>query len=388
MAEPGSTSTSHSARGAAPTATSTRRSPTPAIQRPLRSMRSCARRDLRGDALAAAPFDSVFLGGGTPVASRSRTAPRGSCGACATSLPIAPDAEWTLEANPESAATERSSTPPCEGGANRISLGVQSFDDGELRLARTPPRREGRGAAVGACAPGGLREPQRRSDLRPARSPRDAGAWERILREAIALSPEHISCYLLDPRAARSDGARCALAARCDLPGEGLPGRSTNTAGARTACGGRLRAVRDLELGAGRAAMPAQRECLGGGTLPRPGSGRPRASTTARGRANLPDLRAYIEALERGEDAAARRRSRSTVAPADEEIDLPRPAAAGRGRLGAAGRARRPGAGGGARARAAQWTATGLLVDDGGRLRLGEEGLFVSNALMAELSGR
>ncbi len=35
----------------------------------------------------------------------------------------------------------------------------------------------------------------------------------------------------------------------------------------------------------------------------------------------------------------------------------------------------------------ALWTADGLLEDDGVRLRLGDKGLFVSNALMADLLG-
>jgi coproporphyrinogen III oxidase-like Fe-S oxidoreductase len=39
------------------------------------------------------------------------------------------------------------------------------------------------------------------------------------------------------------------------------------------------------------------------------------------------------------------------------------------------------------RERAARWTRDGLLEDDGVRLRLGEQGLFVSNAVMAELLG-
>ena len=89
---------------------------------------------------------TVFFGGGTPSflplteTERVFTALRGS-------FRLAPDAEITVEANPGSADSAR--LDGLRGlGFNRLSLGVQSFQDDELRLgdwgASTRRRRRAR----------------------------------------------------------------------------------------------------------------------------------------------------------------------------------------------------------------------------------------------------
>ena len=75
--------------------------------------------------------DSVFFGGGTPSVLDPADV-RTLIARCASSFALDPAAEITLEANPETA-----SRPRLEGyraaGVTRLSLGVQSFRDAELR---------------------------------------------------------------------------------------------------------------------------------------------------------------------------------------------------------------------------------------------------------------
>src|SRR5262245_57171321 len=81
------------------------------------------------------PADTVFFGGGTP--SLLDPAEIGQLlTACREAYAITSDAEITLETNPETATPERLAAFRT-AGVNRISFGVQSFDDGELkRLGR------------------------------------------------------------------------------------------------------------------------------------------------------------------------------------------------------------------------------------------------------------
>ena len=86
--------------------------------------------------------ETIFFGGGTPTALHDRTA-RISCSAASPrQLDLSELQEWTLEANPGS-VSERKARLLREHGVNRISLGVQSFDDGLLRcsVGSIPPRK-------------------------------------------------------------------------------------------------------------------------------------------------------------------------------------------------------------------------------------------------------
>ena len=76
-------------------------------------------------------------------------------GACREAFDARADAEVTLETNPETATPERLAAFR-EAGVNRISFGVQSFDDEELaRLGRIhSAERAERGGARRARAPG------------------------------------------------------------------------------------------------------------------------------------------------------------------------------------------------------------------------------------------
>jgi oxygen-independent coproporphyrinogen-3 oxidase len=76
------------------------------------------------------PIVSVFIGGGTPSL-MSGEAVDTLLAQLRMRLPLLPEAEITLEANPGTVEAERFAAY-AEAGVNRLSLGIQSFDDRKL----------------------------------------------------------------------------------------------------------------------------------------------------------------------------------------------------------------------------------------------------------------
>jgi oxygen-independent coproporphyrinogen-3 oxidase len=159
--------------------------------------------------------DTVFFGGGTPSLLEPAEV-RDLIAACRTAYHLAPDAEVTLETNPETVTPEKMSGFR-EAGVNRLSFGVQSFDDGELnRLERV--HSAGRAVeAIGMAREAGFDNLS--FDLMlwlPGQSP---NSWKQTVRRATELGPEHLSMYLLElyPNAPLKDAM-----ARVDR--EGTPG--------------------------------------------------------------------------------------------------------------------------------------------------------------------
>ena len=130
------------------------------------------------DLLGTAPWapgirlDSLFFGGGTP----SLLAPdelSAVLDRVRAHFAVAPEAEITVECNPESVSAGTLAAYR-EAGVTRISLGVQSLDDALLeRLGRLHSRAR-RPACLRRRARGGLRRRERRSHVRVAR-PRRGG---------------------------------------------------------------------------------------------------------------------------------------------------------------------------------------------------------------------
>jgi oxygen-independent coproporphyrinogen-3 oxidase len=135
---------------------------------------------------------SIFFGGGTPSLMHPEWA--GEIIALARRLfEPAPDLEVTLEANPTDAEAGRFADFTA-AGVNRLSLGVQSLDDAALAfLGRDHSAADARRAAEIA----GRAFPRVSIDLIYARPGQTPDAWERELREALALGAEHVSAYQL-----------------------------------------------------------------------------------------------------------------------------------------------------------------------------------------------
>ena len=135
---------------------------------------------------------SIFFGGGTPSLMRASTV-GAIIAAIAGHWPVERDAEITLEANPGSVEAGRFRDYR-SAGVNRISLGVQSLIDGELRaLGRLHTAKE----ALNAIDLAARLFPRHSFDLIYARPHQTPSAWRAELRDALALSPRHLSLYEL-----------------------------------------------------------------------------------------------------------------------------------------------------------------------------------------------
>ena len=135
--------------------------------------------------------DTLYFGGGTPSRLGSEGVER-MVAALRSRIELAPGAEVTLEANPEdidaaSLAAWRSA------GINRLSIGVQSFDDNVLRWMHRTHNSAQTTAAIELARDAGFSEFS--LDLIFA-LPVDLGrVWERDLELATRLEPGHLSLY-------------------------------------------------------------------------------------------------------------------------------------------------------------------------------------------------
>jgi putative oxygen-independent coproporphyrinogen III oxidase len=139
------------------------------------------------------PVTSVFFGGGTPTLldpselGRVLRAVRAHFG-------IAPDAEITMEANPETVDATRF-TELLEQGVNRVSIGVQSLAPHVLQgLGRT----HSAGTALDAITEAhGAGFTNVNADLIYGSPWEDPGDWGATLEGVVAAEPAHISAYAL-----------------------------------------------------------------------------------------------------------------------------------------------------------------------------------------------
>ena len=138
--------------------------------------------------------DTIFFGGGTPSLLDPPEIAR-LITACRDSFDLTADAEITLETNPETATPERLAAFRASG-VNRISFGVQSFDDDELkRLGRIHSAARAREAIREARAAGFTNLSFDLMFWLPGQS---FASWLRTIDEAVALAPDHLSLYLLE----------------------------------------------------------------------------------------------------------------------------------------------------------------------------------------------
>jgi len=139
------------------------------------------------------PLDSIYLGGGTPSLWEPREVGRVLEG-IAGLLPLAADAEISLEANPEVADSARLAGYRA-AGVNRLSLGIQSFEPAVLTTlgrSHSPSDAE----AAFRAARGASFENVSIDLIHGVPGQSLAGAVEDA-RRAVALGPEHVSSYVL-----------------------------------------------------------------------------------------------------------------------------------------------------------------------------------------------
>lgn len=136
---------------------------------------------------------TVFFGGGTPTALSAEQLSE-LLGSLKRNVDLSQVEEWSVEANPGT-LTARKLEAFCAAGVNRISLGVQSFDDQRLEwLGRIHRARDVYDAVSLIRSFGGL---DFNLDLMHSIPGMSLADWERELDTALGLSPHHISCYNL-----------------------------------------------------------------------------------------------------------------------------------------------------------------------------------------------
>lgn len=150
-----------------------------------------AEMDQQAQALGRVAASTLFFGGGTPSLLGADAL---GCilAALGQRFDLAPDAEISLEANPDSATPEFLRAAR-QLGVNRLSLGVQSLDDADLSgLGRAHDARQAVEAFHAAREAGfaniGL-------DLIFGLPGQGVEGWLATLKRAVALGPEHLSCY-------------------------------------------------------------------------------------------------------------------------------------------------------------------------------------------------
>jgi putative oxygen-independent coproporphyrinogen III oxidase len=168
-------------------------------------------------------FDSLFLGGGTPSL---LTGPQlvALMEMLRRHFTFTPDSEITLEANPDDLTADKLALFR-DLGVNRLSLGVQSFDEAELRLlGRRHTARQTIQALTAIRAAGftnlGL-------DLMYGLPGQTLDAWLKTLEKALNFAPEHLSCYQLTIAAGETPALRTPLARQVARGEISLPDEET-----------------------------------------------------------------------------------------------------------------------------------------------------------------
>lgn len=136
---------------------------------------------------------SVFVGGGTPTHLELPQFER-LFAILGARVDLHACAEVSMEANPESVTREKAALARA-AGVRRFSMGVQSFHDRHLRFLDRAHDAARVRAAVEALRDGGAETLS--LDLIFSVPGQTLAEWEADLQQALALQPEHLSCYNL-----------------------------------------------------------------------------------------------------------------------------------------------------------------------------------------------
>jgi oxygen-independent coproporphyrinogen-3 oxidase len=201
---------------------------------PQADMLRALRAELAFEAARLGPrrVTSIFFGGGTPSLMEPESVAALIENATTLFTP-AHDIEITLEANPTSIEAGRFAAYRA-AGVNRVSIGVQSFEEASLKFLG---RQHSAGQAIAAIELGVKIFPRISFDLIYARPGQTEAAWRAELRQALTLAADHLSLYQLTIE----DGTKFAtLYGRGEftLPEEDLAARLYEATAEEAACFG------------------------------------------------------------------------------------------------------------------------------------------------------
>jgi oxygen-independent coproporphyrinogen III oxidase len=269
----------------------------------------------RAPSAAGTEFSSLFFGGGTPSAIAPAVFTR-VMRALRAAFRLAPDAEVTLEANPESVRPERLDAWAA-GGVRRLSMGAQSFEPGELAtLGRIHPAARPAEAFALARAHGFT---HLSLDLMFGFPGHTDAHWAATLERALALAPEHLSAYCFIPEAGTALGD-ATLTGRAPLP---APEEQAERYAAFVASAARAGLARYETSNAARPGAESRHNLTYWLRRPYLGLG-PSAHGLWEGTryANHHATERWAESLERGEPCEAEREAETDASVADEALLL------------------------------------------------------------------
>ncbi|MBI2867669.1 MAG: radical SAM family heme chaperone HemW [Chloroflexi bacterium] len=146
-----------------------------------------------GTALGRAEVSTIFFGGGTPSQLTVEQVGR-ILDACRASFCVQGRVEVTLEANPDD-VTPSYAAGLLDVGVNRLSMGVQSFNDALLRLVGRRHTAHEAKTAYKAARRAGFASIN--LDFIYALPGQPMDDWRSTIEQAVDLSPEHLSLYAL-----------------------------------------------------------------------------------------------------------------------------------------------------------------------------------------------
>jgi oxygen-independent coproporphyrinogen III oxidase len=248
--------------------------------------------------------DTIYFGGGTPsVLEPGEVA--AVIDACRRAFAVDAAAEITLEANPESVTVERLAAYR-DAGVNRLSFGVQSFRDEELRrLGRVHDAARARGAVAEARRAGFDNVSLDLMLWLPGQSVPDL---DDSLEALVGLEPEHASLYLLEIYAGSPLDAAVARAGWSRVPEDGAADMYIHAMERLEAAGYRQYEISNVAR-PGRESRHNAKYWMDGEWL---GFG-PAAHSTLGGVRwnNVPATAEYVRRVEAGESAVGSRRALS-----------------------------------------------------------------------------
>lgn len=327
--------------------------------------------------------DTVYLGGGTP----SLLAPE-DLARMLEEVRAQFRCDWkevTLEADPETIAREKARAWR-DAGIDRVSMGVQSFADDELRAAGRMHRRKDIFAAVDFLRDAGFRKIS--MDLIAGLPHQTRASWEASLDELVAIKPEHVSIYLLEV----DDGSRLGkeiLRGGAKYSAESVPSDDEMANFYETACA-RLTAEGYEHYEISNWALPgfsSRHNLKYWRREPYLGFGAGAHSFDGRRRwANAHEPAEYVRAIEAGRSTREREEIVTAHDALEEELFLGLRQLAGIDLLRLE---RQYGANAGAQlsSRVERLVADGLLAREGSTIRLNPAKLTIANEAFVELLG-
>ncbi|WP_251318826.1 radical SAM family heme chaperone HemW [Flintibacter muris] len=155
-------------------------------------------------------IDTIYFGGGTPSCYGEKRL-RGLLAAIKKYYQVSKDGEITLEANPDS-VDFKSLKLLRRAGFNRISIGLQSARQRELDAVHRPHTVEQGDEAVAAARKAGFANLS--LDLIYGLPGQTISSWQDTVEHALALEPDHLSCYGLKVEEGTPLAARVAQGER------------------------------------------------------------------------------------------------------------------------------------------------------------------------------